>query len=143
MVQAHRLIKSPDDRVLFGVAGGLSEYFGIDPVLVRVGLVVAAVVSGGIVALIYLLLAFVMPDQYSPTASYSPEDDSAGEEPGVEHVRTPGHRTRNVFAAGLIVAGLVMLLINLGVLGAIRWDIVWPVVIIALGLTILIPSIRR
>ena len=35
--QAHRLHKSRDDRFMFGVAGGIAEYFDVDPVLVRGG----------------------------------------------------------------------------------------------------------
>jgi phage shock protein PspC (stress-responsive transcriptional regulator) len=35
---ARRLKRSVKDRTLFGVAGGLTEYFDIDPVIVRVGL---------------------------------------------------------------------------------------------------------
>ena len=38
MQQAHRLYKSQDDRILFGVAGGHAEYFNIDPVIVRVAM---------------------------------------------------------------------------------------------------------
>ena len=38
---AKRLVKSTDKK-LFGVAGGLAEYFNIDPTIVRVGFVVAS-----------------------------------------------------------------------------------------------------
>ncbi|MCH8108410.1 MAG: PspC domain-containing protein, partial [Chloroflexi bacterium] len=37
-----RLVKSTDKK-LFGVAGGVAEYFDIDPILVRVGFVVLCV----------------------------------------------------------------------------------------------------
>ena len=37
-----RLVKSTDKK-LFGVAGGVAEYFDIDPTLVRVGFVVLCV----------------------------------------------------------------------------------------------------
>ena len=50
MQQAHRLYKSRDDRLLFGVAGGHAEYFNIDPVIVRVGWVILTIVTGGIAA---------------------------------------------------------------------------------------------
>ena len=54
--------RSSTDRKLGGVAGGLGAYFGVDPVLFRVGFVVATLLSGaGLVA--YLgLLAFVEAD---------------------------------------------------------------------------------
>ena len=62
MQQARRLYKSPEDRLLFGVAGGHAEYFDIDPVIVRVAWVVLTIVTGGIAALVYLVLAIVTPD---------------------------------------------------------------------------------
>ena len=33
----------------------------------------------------------------------------------------------------LIVIGVIFLLKNLGILGAINWDIIWPIALIALG----------
>ena len=46
-----------------GVCGGIAEYFGIDATLVRVGYVVLSVLSTGCPGLlVYIILAFVMPD---------------------------------------------------------------------------------
>ncbi len=42
-----KLQKSKDNEILFGVLGGVAEYFGIDPVLVRVIFFVLAVGSMG------------------------------------------------------------------------------------------------
>ncbi len=54
-----RLVKSKDKK-LFGVAGGLAEYFDVDPVLMRVLIVVTCLLTG-FVLLGYILLAIVMP----------------------------------------------------------------------------------
>ena len=55
-----RLRKSKDNRVLVGVAGGIAEYFGLEPVLVRLGFVVLSFVNLiGLVA--YVVLAIAMP----------------------------------------------------------------------------------
>jgi phage shock protein C len=40
------LRRSSDDRMLAGVAGGIGEYFDIDPVLVRIGFVAATLFAG-------------------------------------------------------------------------------------------------
>ena len=48
---------------------------------------------------------------------------------------------RNVLGIGLIVVGAIILLHQLDVIGAIRWDIVWPVGIVVLGIIILRPNI--
>jgi phage shock protein PspC (stress-responsive transcriptional regulator) len=56
-----RLLRSRDERILAGVAGGIANYLDIDPTLVRVGFVVAALFGGlGIAA--YLVLAVVTPN---------------------------------------------------------------------------------
>jgi phage shock protein PspC (stress-responsive transcriptional regulator) len=56
-----RLLRSRDDRVLAGVAGGIGNYLDVDPTLVRVGFVIAALFGGlGIAA--YLILAVVTPN---------------------------------------------------------------------------------
>lgn len=55
-----RLYKSNKDIMLFGVCGGIAEYFDIDPTIVR--LIVAALVLGmGSGLIIYLVAAIVMP----------------------------------------------------------------------------------
>lgn len=48
------------DAKLFGVCGGLAEYFNIDPTLVRVALVLL-VWLGGLSLWIYLLAALIIP----------------------------------------------------------------------------------
>ena len=54
-----RLVRSQNDRMLFGVAGGLANYLNIDPVLVRLVFVLLTL-SHGSGLLIYLLLALLM-----------------------------------------------------------------------------------
>jgi phage shock protein PspC (stress-responsive transcriptional regulator) len=67
----HTLTRSSTDRKVSGVAGGLGEYFGVDPVLFRIGFAVATLASGvGAVAYL-LLLAFVKPDD-APDHTASP-----------------------------------------------------------------------
>ena len=45
---------------LFGVCGGVAEYFDVDPTLVRVGVIVLMLVAGtGLLA--YLVCALIMP----------------------------------------------------------------------------------
>jgi phage shock protein PspC (stress-responsive transcriptional regulator) len=57
------LRRSRRNRVLAGVAGGLAEYFGMDPTLLRVLYVVASVVSAAFPGiLVYIILWIVMPE---------------------------------------------------------------------------------
>jgi phage shock protein C len=57
-----RLYRSREDRMIAGVCGGLGDYFGIDPTLVRLLFVFAALFYGpGILA--YLILMLVVPEE--------------------------------------------------------------------------------
>lgn len=53
--------RSSAQRMLGGVCGGIAEYFGVDVNLVRAGAVVAAFVTGGTAALVYLALWMLLP----------------------------------------------------------------------------------
>lgn len=57
------LYKSKENAVIFGVLGGLGEYFNVDPVLLRVIVVVFSFLSSGTLILPYLLLALFMPNE--------------------------------------------------------------------------------
>ncbi len=73
-MRQRRLYRSNTEKMLFGVAGGLAEYFEIDPTVVRVLFVLAALLNGvGIV--LYLALAIIMPKR--PPAGTSSGDASA------------------------------------------------------------------
>ena len=56
-----RLYKSSKDRMISGVCGGVAEYFGFDPTLVRIGYA-ALVLIAGTGLLLYIICAFVMPE---------------------------------------------------------------------------------
>ena len=56
-----RLRRSRNDSKLAGVCAGIAEYFGWDPVLVRVGWVVLTLLGGSGI-LLYLIMWLVMPE---------------------------------------------------------------------------------
>lgn len=56
-----RLARS-EDRWIAGVAGGVADYFGLDPTLVRV-LFIASCLLPGPQLLLYVILWFIMPDR--------------------------------------------------------------------------------
>ncbi len=56
-----RLYRSRTDRQLAGVCGGLGEYFGVDPTIVRLIFIVLAL-AGGPGLLLYIILALVIPE---------------------------------------------------------------------------------
>ncbi len=55
--------RSKSNRMIAGVCGGIAEYFGLDPSLVRVGYVVISVFSAAFPGIIIYLAAWlIMPD---------------------------------------------------------------------------------
>ena len=56
------LINRRDAKVM-GVAAGLSDYSGIDPLLIRLGLVAATLVTGPVMILLYVLIGWLAPRQ--------------------------------------------------------------------------------
>ena len=58
-----RLYRSRVDRVIGGVAGGLAESLNVDPSIVRVVWVILAFMTGGLFALVYLVMLIVVPEE--------------------------------------------------------------------------------
>ena len=57
-----RLYKSSVNYMLCGVCGGIAEYFGIDATIVRIGWILATLISFGTALLAYLICWAVMPN---------------------------------------------------------------------------------
>jgi phage shock protein C len=58
-MDTRQLTRSETNRRIAGVCGGIGEYFAIDPVLVRIGFVIAGLMGWGI--LLYVVLWIVLP----------------------------------------------------------------------------------
>jgi len=57
-----KLYRSRKERMLAGVCGGIGEYFGIDPTLVRLIFVVGGLFGGPVALVGYLIFMIVVPD---------------------------------------------------------------------------------
>jgi phage shock protein C len=62
MDPTRKLYRSRSDRKLVGVCGGLAEFFGLDPTLIRVLFVILAL-AGGSGIVIYLAMWIMVPNQ--------------------------------------------------------------------------------
>jgi phage shock protein C len=67
-IHRRRLTRSASDKKLGGVAGGLGDYFSIDPILFRIGFAAATLLSG-VGALAYLALLVFVPSDADDTAA--------------------------------------------------------------------------
>jgi phage shock protein PspC (stress-responsive transcriptional regulator) len=88
-----RLLRSRDDRMIAGVAGGLGRYFQVDPVIFRIAFAVS-VFFGGLGALAYLALWLFVP---------------ADAEPGKEPSLAPAERSRLLGLTVIVVGVLIAL----------------------------------
>jgi phage shock protein PspC (stress-responsive transcriptional regulator) len=105
-----RIRRSRTDRKIAGVAGGIARHFDVDPLLVRVGLVLLAIFGGGGV-LVYAAGWLLIPEE--------------GSDEGVIKVE---HRTRTVL---LTIVGAIAALSLVGdSIGG--WDFPWPLAVILL-----------
>ncbi len=60
-MHGRRLTKSSTNRMICGVCGGVAEFFGIDPTIVRLVLALFCL-AGGSGILAYIIAAIVMPE---------------------------------------------------------------------------------
>lgn len=69
-----RLIRSRNNRMLFGVCAGLADYLNVDPVIIRL-LAVLLTLWNGVGLLVYLVLAIVMPQEADATPKANTFDE--------------------------------------------------------------------
>lgn len=57
-----KLVRSTTDRKIAGIAGGMAEYFNVDPTLMRILWLLVAL-PGGLSIFIYFVLWIVIPEE--------------------------------------------------------------------------------
>ena len=146
MAHTRRLYKSSEDKVLSGVAGGMAEYFEIDPVFVRLGWVASVFVTGGISILIYIVMIIVVPrGRHTAPSSADVVVDEGARNPAEPEaaMRERSERRRYLLGICLIVAGIVLLIYNMDFFGSIDWGIVAAISVIGVGAAIIYASVRQ
>ena len=56
-----RFLINRSDANVMGVAAGLADYTGVDPTIVRLGIVAATLLTGPVMILIYVLAGLLAP----------------------------------------------------------------------------------
>lgn len=121
-----KLERSRESCVIGGVCGGLAEYFNIDPVIFRIAFVVLAFVKGiGVIAYIVAWIAIPRRREGEIADTTPPKSELVKYLPG----------------AALILFGLIFL-IDIHFWWFSFWDL-WPLILIAGGVVMLITSIQK
>lgn len=138
------LYRSETNKVIAGVAGGLGEYFDIEPTIIRILFVLMAV-FGGSGLIIYLALWLIIPSKSgnpkdSKEAIRSNIDDMKSTTESIAHNLTnPGkENSRFWWAMIIIVLGFFFLMNNYGLLDSFELDKLWPLILIIFGLAIIL-----
>ena len=134
-----RLYRCRENRVLAGVAGGVAEFFDLDPTLVRV-LWFISIFFGGVTLALYVGLAIIVP--LEPLSAEAAAAQAATEPAGHRHAAR---------GSGRWMTGLGLLLIFFGTMAFIDRFLpavnverfVLPAGAIAIGVLLVANAIRR
>ena len=148
-----RLERSTTNKVIAGVCGGLAEYLQVDATLVRVVFVIAGLVTAGVAFLGYLVMVVLVPLPGRPTpfvSSTTPSGDASSTDATTQAtmpVTSPPdpvamERRRATFGYFLVALGVVFLLANVGAFRIVRFDLVWPLVLVGAGILLLAQRVR-
>lgn len=150
-----RLYRSPDDRMLAGVAGGLAEMLDVDPSIIRIVWAVLILVTGGIALLVYIVMAVVVPERPIGVEVRQPSGSDPGGIGGAGGAAGPptsayAARTRrndrSDGARGGLVAGLILIVIGgfflaRELIPSIDLGFWWPTVAIGLGVVLIVVAL--
>ncbi len=154
-----RLTRDRKNAVLGGVAAGFGNYFGVDPVLVRLVFILLAFLNGfGLVA--YAVGWVIMPrEDESAGGAGAGAPETAPVDRLVEKVRQAGERVADEFqrlpvdpSRGRVVAGAILILLGvLFLLDRLSWwywprwarlGNLWPIIIIVVGVSLILEAAR-
>jgi phage shock protein C len=151
MSGAKRVYRKPSEGKLTGVCAGLADYFEVDVTLVRLAFVVTALATGGIALLAYIAAAVIIPSKEAPLTkakinkksaeAANTNDFSANFQQLAEDFKANNgeKNLRNWLGFLLIFFGAWLLVVQFlpGWL-MLNWRIVWPAVLILVGVSILL-----
>jgi phage shock protein C len=136
-----RLYRSSRERVISGVAGGVAEYFDLDPSIVRVAWALLALVTGGVFFILYIVMWIVVPVGAAPASSDgTATGGSEGGAPSPQPPRGPGSAG---LVFGLIFVGVGLYFLAKEYIPGFDFDRLWPLVLVALGILLLVAATRQ
>ena len=132
-----KLYKSNDDIIIDGVCAGIAEYFDIDPVWVRL-LMVLLLFSGGVGLIIYIVGIVIIPRKPKLNENKNEKVFDAEEVNNKSDVKKSSKKNDSngkiIFGFILLILGVFFLFENYFNIG---FDLFFPLILIALGIAIL------
>jgi phage shock protein C len=148
-----RLTRSQTNRMIGGVCGGLGEYLGIDATFVRLFFLLLAFGEGAGV-LIYFVLWMILPPEGSQEGDLGSNVNRSAQEIS-ERARELGKSIRQgpgasnqqislIVGGALVLVGVIYLIdnLNLAWLGWLRFNVLWPSMLILGGAILLLRYLR-
>jgi phage shock protein C len=140
-----KLYRTPNDKMILGVCGGLAEYFDIDSTIVRILFVVMSVLTSGLLGVLaYVILAIIMPAK--PACSETDrerQEGACGENTSNSEGRSPEYKKTDP----AVLAGFVF--ISIGVMVYVKkfmpyfqipFDLIVPAVLIGVGVYLVLKN---
>ncbi|HZD10673.1 MAG TPA: PspC domain-containing protein [Candidatus Binatia bacterium] len=134
-----RLVRSEEERMIAGVCGGLAQYLGVDPVLVRLAFLLL-IPAGGVGLPLYFILMIIMPNEEDVDMTQSEivekNLEGLGDTISSSVERSRQHPNGPVIAAALLILmGFYFLFENFG---WVNGSVFWPLALILLGIFLLV-----
>jgi phage shock protein C len=143
--QKRTLYRLPKQGKVAGVCAGLSDYFDFDVTVMRLLWVIAVFATGGMMILVYIVLAIVLPVSDGVKTVHETQSDTVGEDMK-QRVNRLGqdlrdnqvvNRARNYMGLGFIAVGIWLLLAEfMPEWFNVRWSYIWPLILIIFGAAI-------
>jgi phage shock protein C len=142
------IYRSEKNKILGGICGGLGEYFGIDPTIIRI-IFVLLTIFGGSGILIYLVLWMILPSESQTEFNKDHIKNNMNEvkekvqqfahdiRKGAQDGQVNQPEQRNWLAFIVILLGVIFLLNNFGFGDLINIGKLWPLILVALGVSII------
>jgi len=144
MEKNKRLYRSAKSKVLGGVAGGIAEYFDIDPIIIRLLFVIIAFAGGGGV-LVYIILWIALPlEPFTSFTNMGSGESYGTQNPGEPSADTTGNSSnpfnfpvkpenRNGLIGGILLISLGLIFLANRLIPNIHFGDLWPLMLVVLG----------
>lgn len=132
---AQRLYRDTENKVFFGVAAGIANYFNVDPLIIRL-IFIAVVFAGGSGILAYIICIFLMPKRYV-NDNFNSQDFQQENSFTDERILSKDNNNKSVMiGATFIILGLFFLVEKF--VPMFSFSNYYPILMIAIGAAFLV-----